>query len=98
MSVLTILTLHVPRERSGDVVHYYARARILEESGAVSAQLCVTSDDPGTVVVVARWPDTSAYEAWQAAPARSEFSQGILDAAGDSVTATSEVFQVAIDT
>lgn len=95
MTMLSILTLRVPPDRSDDVVRYYESARILELSGALSSQLAVKSDDPGTIVVLATWPDDAAYAAWQAAPMRAEFSQGIADAAGDNVGATSEMFQVA---
>ena len=98
MSIFTILTLHVPPDRSDDVVRYYESARVLEHSGAESSQLCLKSNDVGTVIAIAIWPDACAYQAWQNAPLRAEFSQGILEAAGGSVTATSEVFQVAIDT
>ncbi len=97
MTVLTTLTLHVPPDRSDTVVRYYREARILQTSGAESSRLCVQSDDPGTLLVIATWADAAAYEAWQAAPVRAEFSQGILDAAGGSVKAASEVFQLAID-
>lgn len=98
MTVFTILTLHVSPDRRDDLVRYYKSARVLELSGAESSQLCLKSNDAGTVIAVATWPDASAYEAWQNAPLRAEFAQGILEAAGGSVTATSEVFQVAIDT
>ena len=76
MSILTILTLHVPPDRSDEVLTYYESARVLEESGAQSTQLCVKPDDSGTVVVVAQWPDISAYEVWQSSEARSEFLGG----------------------
>jgi hypothetical protein len=86
----------MPPDRVDQVVRYYETARILETSGAATSQLCVKTDGSGTVLVLASWPDASAYEAWQAAPVRAEFSKGILDAAGGSVEATGEVFQVAI--
>lgn len=94
MTILTILTLHVPQDRTNEVLAYYESARVLEASGAQSTQLCAKSDASGTVVVVAQWPDIDAYEAWQSSEARSEFSRGIQNAAGDEVTATSEVFQI----
>ncbi|WP_165313165.1 antibiotic biosynthesis monooxygenase [Rothia halotolerans] len=94
MTILTILTLRVPRDRSDDVVRYYRSARILEESGAASARLCVDAEDSGNVVVVAEWPDAAAYEAWQGAPEREEFSRGILGAAGGAVDAGGQVLQV----
>lgn len=94
MRILTILALHVPQDRADKVVAYYRSARILEESGAEAAQLCRRSDKAGKLVVIAQWPNISAYEAWQACELRTEFSRGIQDAAGDTLTATSEVFQI----
>ncbi|WP_448719361.1 putative quinol monooxygenase [Microbacterium natoriense] len=98
MTILTILTLHVPADRSDDVIGYYRTARILDASGASWTQLGTKTDDAGTLVVIATWPDAAAYEVWQKSPARGDFSRGILDAADGSVTATSEVFQVAMGT
>lgn len=98
MAILTILTLQVPPDRAGDVVRYYASARILERSGALSARLGINHEDAGTLVVVATWPDIAAYETWQHAPVRTQFSQGVGRAGGGTVTATSEVYDVVIDT
>lgn len=94
MRILTILTLHVPQNRRDEVVAYYDSARILEASGAETARLCTKPGGSGTVVVIAQWPDISAYEAWQASEARLEFSRGIQDAAGGTVTATGEVLEI----
>lgn len=104
MICITVLTLRVPRGRGTDVLRYYASAQILEESGAVSTRLGLKDADTDTgvdmsgetdaVVVIAEWPDTAAYTAWQENPARETFSAGIQDAAGGTVTATSEVFEI----
>lgn len=98
MTILTTLTLEVPADRRDDVVAFYAAARVLQESGATSTRLCTSTGDLGTVLVIAEWPDEHAYLSWQASPRREEFSQGILDAAAGRVTATSESFQVVIET
>lgn len=106
MTCITVLTLRVPRGRGTDVLRYYASAQILEESGAVSTRLGLKDADTGvdtgvdmsggtdSVVVIAEWPDTAAYTAWQENPAREAFSVGIQEAAGGTVTATSEVFEI----
>ncbi|MGJ0184615.1 antibiotic biosynthesis monooxygenase [Corynebacterium glyciniphilum] len=104
MTCITILTLRVPLGRGTDVLRYYASAQILEESGALSTRLGLKDTDTDTgvdisggtdsVVVIAEWPDTAAYTAWQENPARESFSVGIRDAAGGTVTATSEVFEL----
>lgn len=104
MTCITVLTLRIPRGRGTDVVRYYTSAQILEESGAVSTRLGLSDGDTdmGTdisggadsVVVIAEWPDTAAYAAWQENPAREAFSVGIQVAAGGTVTATSEVFEI----
>ncbi len=98
MPVLTILTLHVPPDRRDDVVDHYLATDVLRASRAVSAKLCVDPDDPGTVVVIAEWPDPSAYEAWQAAPRREEFSRELLAIAGENVTATSDALHLVVAT
>jgi len=95
MTIVTVLTLRLAPSRTPDVVSYYQSARILESSGASIARLCVSTEDSGTVIVIAEWPDRGAYETWQASPVRGAFSQGILEAAGGAVSSTSEVFQVA---
>jgi len=94
MTILTILTLHVPTDRRDAVVAYYGSAGILEASRAERTQLCVKPDDSGTVVVLAQWPDRSAYEVWQASEERIEFARGIQEAAAGAVTATSDVLQI----
>ncbi|HEY9392609.1 MAG TPA: antibiotic biosynthesis monooxygenase [Nocardioides sp.] len=98
MTVFTILTLHVPHDRRDDVVNYYAAADVLRGSGAASAKLCIDPIDPGAVVVIAEWPDPSAYEAWQAAPERDEFSRRILAITGNDVTATTDALHLVAST
>ena len=98
MTLLTVLSLHVPHDRRDDIVNHYLAADILRVSGAVSAKLCVDPNDPGAVVVIAEWPDPSAYEAWQAAPERDEFSRRILAIAGDDVTATTDALHLVAST
>ena len=98
MTCLTILTLQVPTGRGVDVVGYYETAGILAASGATSTRLglrSVAGDETDTVVVIAEWPDPSAYGDWQADPAREFFSAGIIASAGAIVSATSDVFEVA---
>jgi quinol monooxygenase YgiN len=98
MRMLTILTLHVPPDRRDDVLDHYVAADVLRASGAASAKLCLAPDDPGAVVVVAEWPDPSAYEAWEAASKREEFSREIMAIAGENVTATSEALHLVVAT
>ena len=89
-----MLTLRPAPGRVDDVIAYYRAAEILEASGALSSQVLVPDDDPGTLVVTAVWADPAAYTAWQNSSERLEFSQGMAPFFGSADSAHTQEFQV----
>ncbi|POX42941.1 hypothetical protein C3486_03390 [Streptomyces sp. Ru73] len=89
----TMLTLRPAPGRVDDLIAYYRAAGILEASGALSSQVLVPDDDPGTVVVTALWADPAAYAAWQNSPERLEFSRGMTPFFGSADSAHTREFQ-----
>ncbi|QRY61077.1 hypothetical protein JVX90_11525 [Gordonia sp. PDNC005] len=87
MSRVSVLTLQVPVDRVDAVVGYYRDARVMEVSGAESAQLVVDDAVPGKIVCFALWTDDDGYARWQRDPRRASMSQGIADAAGGRIEA-----------
>ncbi|MFI7006387.1 antibiotic biosynthesis monooxygenase family protein [Streptomyces sp. NPDC050145] len=94
MQKFTMLTLRPAPGRADDLIAYYREAGVLEASGALSAQVLVPDDDPGTVVVTALWAGPAAYTAWQNSPERLEFGRGLAPFLGSSDSAHTREFQV----
>ncbi|KXP02987.1 hypothetical protein [Tsukamurella pseudospumae] len=94
MHTVSVLTLHVPVDRVAAVVAYYRAERVMEVSGAASAQLLVDDARPGSITCIAHWTDADGYARWQRDPRRDAFSAGIAAAAGGDITARAEKLRV----
>lgn len=77
MKRLTLLTLRPKPGRAEELIAYYRSAGILEASGALSAQVLTSEDDPDEVVVAALWADPAAYAQWHSSPARLAFGEAL---------------------
>ena len=94
MKFMSLLTLHVAPENVAEVLDFYRRERVLEESGAASAQLMLDEENPGTVLITAFWSEVDGYARWLESPLRARLSAGIAAVAGESLTATNREYRV----
>jgi quinol monooxygenase YgiN len=68
--IRTTLFLTTTADLAEEVLAIYDREAILRSSidlaGAVSAELSVSTTDPGSIMITALWPSPEAYEGWLA--------------------------------
>lgn len=97
MKCMSLLTLHVVPGNVAGVLDYYRRERVLEESGAASAQLLTDEENPGTILVTAFWSEEDGYARWLESQPRARFTAGVAAVAGENLTATNRVYRVVHD-
>jgi hypothetical protein len=76
--IRTTLFLTTTPELAGDVLDVYEREQILQysldHSDAISAELSVSVEHPGQVMITALWPSAEAYQVWVDDPERARTS------------------------
>ena len=84
----TVLTLS-PREGAREtVLAAYHESGILDlavqEGGCIAAEVQVTADPNGPIVITSLWASRAEYDAWGAHPARSELAGRLLSLLADA--------------
>ncbi len=81
MTIIRINAITVPAEAGDELAHRFAaRAGAVEgEDGFEGFELLKPTDDRTTWLVITRWRDEAAFEAWLASPA---FAQGHAGTSG----------------
>ncbi|CAN5220548.1 hypothetical protein BH09ACT1_BH09ACT1_17810 [soil metagenome] len=82
--IRTTLFLKTTAELADEVLAIYEREAILRSSidlaGAISAELSVSTTDPGSIMITALWPSPEAYEGWLENAERRRSSAILADA------------------
>lgn len=81
MMIRTVLTLSADAETAEQLKQHYRDAEVManaiRHAGALSSELCVSTADPGDIIVLALWPDEAAYETWINHPVRDQVTAEI---------------------
>ena len=96
--IRTVLTLTATPELVPEVLAFYRKENILQycldHSRAITSEISLATDDSGTILVTALWPDQEAYDGWVANPWRTESNDRMAELLKDAAVGTGQTFEI----
>lgn len=77
----TVLTLQSSPADAQNLIEHYAKFEVMAEgirqAGALECELCVSTDDPGDLLVISLWNSEADYQVWLGHPVRAQVTAEI---------------------